>query len=163
MSSPQASAMDCRCYGIHLKIQPSMREENGLSHLQLASCVSTMHHRGSFRPFCERCGSYKGLGPCENPDCVARTSEAQETRGGTRRGGSCRVCGSSALVFCSNCGNGFCVEHGRDASSSFMRFEQHIGRCSACGEYVCEECWLLNEEGAIVCRSRNHTGGVRRS
>jgi hypothetical protein len=64
----------------------------------------------------------------------------------------CIVCREQASVRCLKCGSGFCEEHARNARETAMSgLGHHIGLCSICHELVCEDCWILDDEGHITC------------
>ena len=110
-------------------------------------------------PICQKCGKYKGVGPCKNPSCpefVKHSTEGETMIGKENPEESvsnpCSICAKEEIVICSQCGKGFCQTHGDGADLNQLRdFHQHVGTCVECKKVVCESCWILNPNGDIVC------------
>ena len=107
--------------------------------------------RGSYDllPYCPRCGQYKGIGDCKNPNCggISENGEPIDNKTST-----CAVCSSSGAVSCSVCGQNYCMDHSAGADQIELIFvDQHVGTCDICGKIVCEYCWILNKDGKITC------------
>ena len=104
-------------------------------------------------PFCSRCGKYKGIGPCLNPNC---RSYDNKTDPGSQvilnHSDWCSICGSPAEIKCHVCGQSFCDVHALGKNDSQLHHkDQHVGTCVKCNSYVCEDCWILNTSGSILC------------
>jgi hypothetical protein len=101
-------------------------------------------------PYCQHCGEYKGVGPCKNPSCdrtqtVTITSIHQQHS-------KCTICSKGGEYSCKRCGRSFCEEHSSERNEKYLiNIEQHIGTCNVCGNFVCEHCWILDEDGKIIC------------
>jgi hypothetical protein len=107
-------------------------------------------------PYCPFCGKYKGVGPCKNQDCRGAALEELRKAGARPpiQGAQpqCIICGADVTHRCARCTRGYCHDHSEGHSSlSLTTVKQRLGRCSICGQIVCEHCWLLDESGRIVC------------
>lgn len=101
-------------------------------------------------PICEKCGKYKGIGPCKSPDCPASIDNHEITH--KPRNQSCKKCDKEAIVFCSQCKSGYCKTHSKGSKSNQLTdFHQCVGTCVECNQIICEDCWILNPNGDIVC------------
>jgi hypothetical protein len=115
-------------------------------------------------PYCRFCGRYKGVGPCQYPDCPGFNTSNEEQReripleqerGHEESAGkleTCCICNEPKSVFCSVCGRIYCSRH----SSGRLKVtvigpDHHIGTCINCGRLVCEHCWILDNLGKITC------------
>ena len=101
-------------------------------------------------PFCPICGEYKGIRECQNPSCgkVGKAQDVVEHN----RSEKCVICSRDATILCSTCHRRYCDEHSTGMTESRLgRIDQHLGTCSICNEIICEQCWILNEEGDIIC------------
>jgi hypothetical protein len=102
-------------------------------------------------PYCTRCGSYKGIGFCKNKSCLSYAAEIKWGQSFESKG-SCALCRNDASVSCARCGNMYCNTHSENGKESqFAGLNHYIGLCSVCEILVCENCWILNEKGAILC------------
>jgi hypothetical protein len=110
-------------------------------------------------PMCNHCGKYKGIGYCKNPVCPEfqrrlNTGES-EMRGDSSNKSvkqSCSICGKEQVIACTQCGQGYCQIHGAGSESKqLLSFHQRVGTCIECQEVVCENCWILNPNGDIIC------------
>lgn len=105
-------------------------------------------------PICQFCGEYKGVGMCKNPACSGFKQEL-ETGSPNMRDSvirSCNVCKKESVVSCVQCGRGFCQTHSDGAKLNQLgSFHQQLGTCVECKQVVCENCWILNPNGNIVC------------
>ncbi len=101
-------------------------------------------------PFCQHCGSFKGVGPCRNPEC----DKTKYVSIGflQSQSGNCIICSKDGDHSCSRCGISYCTKHaiGKD-ESILSSLEQHLGTCVICGEVICEHCWIFNSKGSITC------------
>jgi hypothetical protein len=91
---------------------------------------------------------------CKNPACSGSKkdmeNEGSDERDSANR--SCSVCKNESVVFCVQCGRGFCLNHGEGVKlTRLVSFHQRLGTCTECKQVVCEECWILNPNGDIVC------------
>lgn len=108
-------------------------------------------------PFCQFCGQYKGVGPCSNPKCTdsqtrGTLSSTSSSRKTISRDHRCTRCQREASVECERCGTPFCNIHSHNLDSSVMIGKDHImGTCVLCGKRICENCWILDDEGRITC------------
>ena len=110
-------------------------------------------------PICEKCGKYKGVGPCKNISCPESVKHSEEGEPMTREdnpnesvNNPCSICGKEQVAICSQCGKGFCQTHSEGADLNLLgNFHQHVGTCVECQKVVCENCWILNPNGDIVC------------
>ena len=104
-------------------------------------------------PMCQHCGKYKGVGPCKDPSCQGfqeQSEDGQITKTGSAT--PCCMCYEDLVVSCTQCGRGYCESHGKGAELSRLSdFHQHVGTCIECKRVVCENCWILNPNGDIVC------------
>ena len=102
-------------------------------------------------PICQKCGKYKGVGPCKNLACSE--SDGHITMDPEHHSIiSCSKCAEERVGVCSKCGKGFCKTHGKGAESKRLdNFHQIVGTCVECNQVVCEDCWILNPNGDIVC------------
>ena len=93
-------------------------------------------------PICNKCGKYKGVGSC---NCGGLTEmKSTETK--------CSQCDNSSIIECVRCGKGFCEIHGKEEVIGHLtRWDQRIGTCKICNQLVCENCWLLEDDGKITC------------
>ncbi|MFX1484276.1 MAG: hypothetical protein ACFFCP_13935 [Promethearchaeota archaeon] len=111
-------------------------------------------------PMCQICGKYKGIGPCKNSRCPGSIGESKigglgESRIEIR---SCSRCENKAIISCSRCDSGFCKNHGHGATNNHLiTLDQVVGTCIICGEVVCENCWILESDGAITCLVHHET------
>jgi hypothetical protein len=65
---------------------------------------------------------------------------------------ACSICKNDLILSCSQCGQGFCKTHSEGSQLSQLgTFHQRVGTCVECHEVVCENCWILNPNGDIVC------------
>ncbi|MFW9788855.1 MAG: hypothetical protein ACFFE1_14335 [Candidatus Thorarchaeota archaeon] len=100
-------------------------------------------------PMCQQCGKYKGVGPCRNASCSEFEKESNLDFRATK---TCSICDRHQQVVCSQCGQGFCKEHGVGAElNQLATFNQHVGTCVECKLVVCDDCWILNPNGDILC------------
>ena len=105
-------------------------------------------------PYCPVCKEYKGIGQCTNVSCHPRSHSPSHSRIeiGLELARSCHKCDNHAEVHCSHCGRGFCEIHSKNKNSNkFEEFTQSIGTCSSCKNYVCEKCWMIEDQGLIFC------------
>ena len=110
-------------------------------------------------PICNHCGKYKGVGPCKNPSCQGAREHKEKVGSENEEDTSkklvtqpCNVCKNDQVITCSQCGQGFCRTHGVGHDLNHLgTFHQRIGTCVECQEVVCENCWILNPNGDIVC------------
>jgi hypothetical protein len=108
-------------------------------------------------PFCEICGKYKGIGFCKDSKCKGHEQDKSTNNENTLRSSFvsknwCSICGNSSISYCTSCNQGFCEKHAIGLENSrLIHKEQHIGTCVECGKYVCENCWILDDTGAIIC------------
>lgn len=107
-------------------------------------------------PYCPFCGVYKGVGACRVKECpgsnprnllaedVPFTSKIDE--------GVCIVCGDAGETRCSICHGAYCREHssGWERVTLVMK-DQRMGTCTRCGKTTCENCWILDSKGRIMC------------
>jgi hypothetical protein len=104
-------------------------------------------------PYCPHCNEYKGVGLCKNDTCHSIVSDEEGiSQGGVSAIQTCQKCDGTAQVTCSRCGNGFCEEHsiGKE-KEDFFDFSLLIGTCIICSSYVCERCWIINDQDNIEC------------
>ena len=110
-------------------------------------------------PMCNHCGKYKGIGYCNNPVCPEfqrqldkGDSVMEDDSLNNSVYQSCSICKKEQVITCKQCGQGFCKTHSAGSESKqFVSFHQHIGTCVECQEVVCENCWILNPNGDIIC------------
>ena len=111
-------------------------------------------------PFCNECGMYKGIGFCKNPDCKSQIPESEnETDSGVQtrykqvnQQNLCCLCENLSIVICCRCNQGYCETHSSGLNESRLcHKDQHIGLCIKCQRFVCENCWILNDSGSILC------------
>ncbi|MHA1480599.1 MAG: hypothetical protein ACTSQZ_04155 [Candidatus Thorarchaeota archaeon] len=58
----------------------------------------------------------------------------------------------TAVVSCFRCGANFCSIHAANNQSSKLAEVKHIiGTCNMCNNLICEDCWILDEFGRIIC------------
>ena len=96
-------------------------------------------------PFCGQCGDYKGLGPCKRCDASKSIDTSKQVR-------ICSRCKEAAVVSCFRCGSNFCSTHAVNSrSSKLTEVKQIIGTCKMCSNQICEDCWILDESGRIIC------------
>lgn len=114
-------------------------------------------------PICQVCGKYKGVGLCKNSSCSSskftssRENSVEMRKGSTHN--SCSLCESVAVFLCSKCNRGFCEIHGTgQIEGQLVKCDQRLGTCSICKKVVCENCWILEGDGAITCLA-HHEGG----
>ncbi len=110
-------------------------------------------------PICKHCGKYKGVGLCKNQACPGSLGHLEE--GGSEMEEAiskkpavqpCSICKNDQVVTCTQCGQGFCKTHGIGHELKQMgTFHQRVGTCVECQQVVCENCWILNPSGDIVC------------
>ena len=102
-------------------------------------------------PYCQVCGKYKGVGPCKDPTCVASRVEGGNVTKEMKES-SCDICGERQIMTCNQCGRGFCEQHSEHGDKSQLTaFDQQVGTCIQCEKVVCENCWILNPNGEIIC------------
>lgn len=95
-------------------------------------------------PYCNKCGVYKGLGPC-------KICNSTETDSITERE-ICSRCKESMKIQCQRCESSFCSAHSDGSQlQKLSNNSQIIGTCAKCGIFVCEDCWILDEVGRIIC------------
>ena len=110
-------------------------------------------------PICNHCGKYKGVGHCKNPACPGSLrqlekggSEIEEDSSKKPVNQLCSICMNDQVLTCSQCGQGFCTTHGLGSELNQLgTFHQRVGTCVECHQVVCENCWILNPSGDIVC------------
>jgi hypothetical protein len=107
-------------------------------------------------PICQVCGNYKGVGPCKNSSCSSSKITSSRENSVEMKiepaPKSCSLCGSVAVVSCGECNRGFCEIHGTgQIEGQLLKWDQRIGTCSICQKVVCENCWILESDGAITC------------
>ena len=104
-------------------------------------------------PMCQYCGKYKGIGPCKDPTCPGSKEQAEAgVVSKIPTSNPCSMCDDEIVVQCAQCGQGYCQIHGKGAELSRLGdFYQHIGTCVECKKNVCENCWILNPNGDILC------------
>ncbi len=114
-------------------------------------------------PICPVCGKYKGVGRCKNSSCssskntMSGENSVESRKGSTHN--SCSLCESTAVVTCCRCNRSFCETHGNNQGDGYLvKWNQRVGTCSICTQVVCENCWILEDEGAITCLA-HHEGG----
>jgi len=101
-------------------------------------------------PYCPQCGAYKGVGECRTQTC--KSVKWNKENDDSHRIGECTRCDNSVAITCSRCGNGYCTLHSENSlSSRIEKFIQSMGTCSICGLIVCENCWLVGDNGEIQC------------
>ncbi|MHA2024919.1 MAG: hypothetical protein ACW98U_03365 [Candidatus Thorarchaeota archaeon] len=104
-------------------------------------------------PICQKCGKYKGVGSCSNPQCQEEENSGEdpfEEMKGSKV--ECSQCKRNAVVSCSRCNRGFCEIHGNEeVIGKLSKWDQRIGTCTICNLMVCENCWILNGNGLITC------------
>jgi hypothetical protein len=110
-------------------------------------------------PICNHCGKYKGVGYCKNPACPGFLGQLDEEESETEEDNSkesvnqpCSLCRNDQVLACVQCGQGFCQTHSLGADLNKLgTFHQRVGTCVECHQVVCENCWILNPNGDIVC------------
>lgn len=107
-------------------------------------------------PICQGCGEYKGVGLCKNSTCSSsKITSNRENSVKMRKESvhkSCSLCESTSVVTCNSCNRSFCEIHGSGQGERYLvKWNQRVGTCSICTQVVCENCWILEEEGAITC------------
>ena len=110
-------------------------------------------------PICNHCGKYKGVGQCKNPTCQGSLKHSEKEGYVMEKDSSkesvsqpCSICQNDKVVTCSQCGQGFCITHGVGHDLNQLKtFHQRVGTCVECHQVVCENCWILNPSGDIVC------------
>jgi len=106
-------------------------------------------------PICSHCGKYKGIGPCKNPACTEYVGELETEKRKSSNvsiNRECTICGAEEVYVCVQCGKGFCKLHSTGAEMNHLgSFHQHVGTCIECKQVVCEDCWILNPNGDILC------------
>ncbi len=113
-------------------------------------------------PVCQICGKYKGVGPCKDVNCIdsyksIRNDYVKMERRLDYR--SCNHCENEAHILCSRCNSGFCETHGTGHDiNQLERWNQLVGTCSICKQVVCENCWILEGDGAITCLEHHERG-----
>lgn len=113
--------------------------------------IPARRNRIELDPFCDKCGRYKGIGSCTRVDCSAVLPDYEENKDRQHRQVCC-LCSDQLVWFCSQCKKGYCNAHSLGYQESILRyFYQHLGTCHLCGEFVCENCWVLDEIGRIRC------------
>jgi hypothetical protein len=101
-------------------------------------------------PYCAYCGSYKGIGFCNNEICPGYTAEDVIIQ--AKMKSSCVLCRNDATLSCKRCGSMYCDTHSTNGGNrKFEGLNHHIGKCVICGVSVCENCWILDEKGNIQC------------
>lgn len=107
-------------------------------------------------PICQVCGKYKGVGYCRNSNCssskiTSRRENSVEMRKESVHK-SCSLCERAAVVSCCRCNRSFCDIHGTgQGEGCLVKWNQRVGTCSICTQVVCENCWILEDEGTITC------------
>ncbi|MHA1247482.1 MAG: hypothetical protein ACTSPE_09170 [Candidatus Thorarchaeota archaeon] len=109
-------------------------------------------------PYCPSCGSYKGVGPCQNPSCreywnryIEHKSVEEHTIVSSVTTAVCVICGEQATIRCSGCGRAYCEKHGITTTTDMPPpVKIHAAKCAICGEIVCEYCWAPHH-GVMVC------------
>jgi len=101
-------------------------------------------------PYCQHCGSFKGVGSCKNPKCdVTNRVDIGSLRDQSNK---CVVCSREGEYSCSRCSAYYCIKHaGGKEEIKLISVEQHLGTCVVCGKVICEQCWIFNNKGAVTC------------
>jgi hypothetical protein len=101
-------------------------------------------------PYCQHCGSYKGVGICNNPKCdKTKQIDIRTLRTKSNR---CVICEADGLVLCSRCGDYYCNTHAiGHRESKLVSIMQYLGTCVVCGKVICERCWIFNNNGLVTC------------
>ena len=95
-------------------------------------------------PYCNNCGEYKGIGPCKICNSTGADSVIE--------GELCSRCNESMKIQCQRCESSFCSTHSQEnQQQKLINNSQIIGTCARCGIFVCEDCWILDEVGRIIC------------
>ncbi|MHA1638142.1 MAG: hypothetical protein ACTSUB_09030 [Candidatus Thorarchaeota archaeon] len=95
-------------------------------------------------PYCNKCGEYKGLGPCKICNSTGTDSVIKDE--------TCSRCIEPMKTRCQRCGSSFCSTHSQGSQQQNLVDNSHtIGTCARCGILVCEDCWILDEFGRIIC------------
>lgn len=110
-------------------------------------------------PICNYCGKYKGVGPCKNPACSGALRQSEEGESMMEENSSkesvnqhCSICRKDQVLVCAQCGQGFCHAHSVGSELNQLdTFHQRVGTCVECQQVVCENCWILNPSGDIIC------------
>ncbi len=110
-------------------------------------------------PICNHCGKYKGVGSCKNPACPGFLGQSEKGELVVEEGSSkestnlpCSICRNNQVVVCVQCGKGFCQTHSVGSELNQLgTFHQRVGTCVECQHVVCDNCWILNPDGKIVC------------
>jgi hypothetical protein len=105
---------------------------------------------------------------CMNPSCTNKGfsedydgdefGETSDTSNSVERR-SCSICERQEILSCSRCGRAFCEIH--SSNSEKMRVqspEHHIGTCGFCSFLVCEDCWVVNDNGKVICLNHLENG-----
>ncbi|MGY5858786.1 MAG: hypothetical protein RTU63_05415 [Candidatus Thorarchaeota archaeon] len=101
-------------------------------------------------PYCQHCGSYKGVGTCKNPKCDK--SKQVDIKALRYESSRCTICSTEGSISCSRCGGFYCNEHAIGSEETkLMSNEQHLGTCVVCGAVICERCWIFNNNGSVTC------------
>lgn len=116
-------------------------------------------------PICPICGKYKGVGYCRDPNCrgskIISKRENELTIRKRSNNKSCSLCDNDAILSCCRCYLGYCKKHGIAENEEYLvKLDQRVGTCSICKQIVCENCWILEGDGAITCLE-HHEGGSR--
>ena len=113
-------------------------------------CTIMARNTPEILPYCQHCGSFKGVGSCKNPKCD-ETNQVEIGAVGNHSS-KCVVCSREGEHSCSRCGASYCNKHaiGKE-ESKLISVEQHLGTCVVCGKVICEQCWIFNNKGAVTC------------
>jgi len=99
-------------------------------------------------PICQKCGRYKGVGTCG----------CEGSREMTDVSTKCSLCENTGTIACTRCGRRYCEVHGKEEVKGHLtKWNQRIGTCTICDQSVCENCWILEDNGLITCLA-HHDG-----
>ena len=85
-------------------------------------------------------------------------SESSDTSKSVERE-SCSMCERKEIVACSRCGRSFCKIHSSNSKKMRVQsLDHYIGTCSVCSFLVCEDCWVVNDSGNVICLNHLENG-----
>ncbi|TFF96773.1 hypothetical protein EU546_00720 [Candidatus Thorarchaeota archaeon] len=108
-------------------------------------------------PYCPYCRTYKGVGTCRSTRCPGSSRRnllalKQRTDEKSRSETTCMICGHETAIECDVCYGAYCQEHALGHNEQTLESkDQRVGTCAMCGRVVCENCWILNSMGRIIC------------
>jgi hypothetical protein len=91
-------------------------------------------------------------------DELSESSETSKSKEQVERE-NCTICERQETVSCSRCGRSFCEIHSSNSKKMQVQSPEHyVGTCSVCAFLVCEDCWVVNDNGNVICLNHLENG-----